>query len=465
MKRLLAALLLVSLVLSGCSGAEPAPTAPSNDPAPLPAPPLAESDPVVQTPVPNPDLAVDIPSAQSFSGDRLQVYNAEDQDAFSFVLYEYEGNRAFQQEYIRLIQENYPFVLRGYLGDPENDPNEDHEYAFDYTGSKDVSGFDTAEYLFGKVMEDVELHISFSYWKDAAPTVYVKYASGLNYGPTDERADQEQGTHSEAPQTPQPEPEPSPAEKPGLPADDVTLPSIQSFANYQLKPKGDKYTDAHTVLFYALPRNDAFTQEYIDLLTEHYHFSLRGSAPYREGSGDYFDGAMVYYFDYTGTAPIVGFYDNTTEEFGKVYDVDLIVTARKAGFTIEFADGLVWTDTDDRSTIFGGNEPQYPSGGGGGYEGDDDDDDKPRRCAVCGGDGEVDCSSCGGSGEKDCVSCSGRGYTERYVSSPNYSGSGTTSRLEQERCFSCGGDGEDDCYSCRGRGEKDCTSCGGDGEK
>ena len=77
----------------------------------------------------------------------------------------------------------------------------------------------------------------------------------------------------------------------------------------------------------------------------------------------------------------------------------------------------------------------------------------------------MDCSSCGGSGEKDCISCSGRGYTEEYVSTPNYSGYGSSSSTERVRCFSCGGDGEDDCYACRGHGTKDCSSCGGSGER
>jgi len=260
---------------------------------------------------------------------------------------------------------------------------------------------------------------------------------------------------------------PSDSEEPPAPVlaeDDVTIPSIWSFANYKLEPEGDKDRDGYTTVFFDVKRDDAFTQEYLDLLTQHYHFSLRSSAPYREGVDKYLDGAEVYYLDYTGTAPIVGFSNNTTS-LGEVHDVDLVIVAKKTGFAIHFADGLAWVETDDRSTVYGGSEPQYPSDGGGGYSGDDDDDRRPRRCAVCGGDGEVDCSSCGGSGEKDCISCSGRGYTEEYVSTPNYSGYGSSSSTERVRCFSCGGDGEDDCYSCRGHGTKDCSSCGGSGER
>jgi len=444
--------LLVILLLSGCGGAEPTPAASSDSSEPPSVSALSESDPV-------PAPAADIPSAQSFSGGRLQVSNAEEQEGFAFVLYEYEGDRVFQQEYIKLIEENYPFVLRAYLADSADDPNEDHEYAFDYTGEKDVPGFDTAEYLFGRTLEDVELHVSFSYWKDAAPTVYVKYSTGLVYG----AADEDTG-HSEEAQ-PVSEAEPEPSQAPVLPEDDVTLPSIQSFANYKLEPEGDRDKDGYMILYYDLKRNDTFTREYIDLLTEHYHFSLRSSGLYREGVDKYLDGAEVYHFDYTGTAPIVGFTEKATDVDG-VHDVDLVVIAKKTGFVVKFADGLVWTETDDRSTVFGGSEPQYPSGGGGYSDSDRDDDDrKPRRCAVCGGSGEVDCSSCGGSGEKDCVSCSGRGYTEEYVSTPNYSGKGSSSSRERVRCLSCGGDGEDDCYSCRGHGTKDCTSCGGDGER
>lgn len=221
------------------------------------------------------------------------------------------------------------------------------------------------------------------------------------------------------PASPSDSEEPPPA--PVLAEDDVTLPSIWSFANYKLEPEGDKDRDGYTTVFFDVKRDDAFVQEYVDLLTEHYHFSLRSNATYREGVDKYLDGAQVYYLDYTGTAPIVGFSNNTTS-LGEVHDVDLVIVAKKTGFAIHFADGLAWVETDDRSTIFGGTEPQYPTYGGGGYEGDDDDDRRPRRCAVCGGDGEVDCSS-------------------------------------------CGGDGEDDCYSCRGHGTKDCSACGGSGER
>ena len=257
----------------------------------------------------------------------------------------------------------------------------------------------------------------------------------------------------------------APSEEPQLPADDVTVPSIQSFANYKLEPEGDRDQDGYTILYYDLWRNDAFNQEYLDLLTEHYHFSLRASAPYKDADDNVLGDAMIYYLDYTGTAPITGFSDNGTT-LGEVHDIELKITVKKTGFAIYLADGLVWKDTDDRSTIFGGSEPQYPSGSGGSTGSDwDDDDDRSRRCAVCRGSGEVDCSSCGGSGEKDCVSCSGRGYTEEYVSTPNYSGSGSSSHRERVRCFSCGGDGEDDCYACRGHGTKDCSSCGGDGER
>lgn len=263
------------------------------------------------------------------------------------------------------------------------------------------------------------------------------------------------------PEAPAESPEPPPA--PILAEDDVTVPSIQSFANYQLEPEGDRDKDGYMILYYDVKRNDTFTKEYIDLLTEQYHFSLRSSGIYREGVSKYFDGAEVYFFDYTGTEPIVGFTEKATDVEG-VHDVDLVVIAEKTAFVIKFADGLAWVETDDRSTVYGGSEPQYPSNGGG-YEGDDDDDRRPRRCAVCGGSGEVKCSSCGGSGEKDCVSCSGKGYTEEYVSSPNYSGSGSSSSLNKVRCSSCGGDGEKDCYSCRGHGTKDCTACGGDGER
>ena len=54
-------------------------------------------------------------------------------------------------------------------------------------------------------------------------------------------------------------------------------------------------------MYYDHKRDDTFNQEYVDLLTEHYHFSLRSSGLYREGVDKYLDGAMVYYFDYTGT--------------------------------------------------------------------------------------------------------------------------------------------------------------------
>ena len=418
------------LMLSGCGGTESTPAAPFDSEEPPPAPVLAEDD-------------VTLPSIQSFANFKLEPEGDKDRDGYTTVFYDLWRDDAFTQEYIDLLTQHYHFSLRSsapYKDAGDNYLGDAIIYYLDYTGTAPIVGFSDNDTTLGEI-HDVELIIT------AKKTGFaIHFADGLVWTNTDERS--------------------AIFADPIVPPDaDYILPSIESFSNYQLWPKEEHEKDGYTILFYDLKRDDTFVQEYVDLLTEQYHFSLRLTAPYRAGVDDnYFAGADVYYFDYTGTEPIVGFTSKATDVEG-VHDVEVAMVIRKNGFSISFADGLAWVETDDRSTIFGGTEPQYPTYGGGGYEGDDDDDRRPRRCAVCSGSGEVDCNSCGGSGEKDCTSCSGKGYTEEYVSTPNYSGSGSSSSTERVRCFSCGGDGEDDCYACRGSGEKDCPSCGGSGER
>lgn len=428
--------LLMTALLSGCGGESTG----ADDPDSMSASATGESEPA-------PVLAEDdvtIPSIWSFANYKLEPEGDKDRDGYTTVFYDLWRDDAFTQEYLDLLTQHYHFSLRSsglYKDANDNYLGDAIIYYLDYTGTAPIVGFSDNDSTLGEI-HDVELQITVKKTGFA-----IHFADGLVWTDTDERsvifAD------------------------PIVPTDaDYIVPSIESFSNYQLWPKEEHKEDGYTTLFYDLKRDDTFVQEYVDLLTEQYHFSLRLTAPYRAGVDDnYFAGADVYYFDYTGTEPIVGFTSKATDVEG-VHDIEVSMVIRKNGFSINFADGLAWVETDDRSTIFGGTEPQYPSGvGGGGYEGYDDDDRRPRRCAVCGGDGEVDCNSCGGSGEKDCISCSGRGYTEEYVSTPNYSGSGSSSSTERVRCFSCGGDGEDDCYSCRGHGTKDCPSCGGSGER
>ncbi|MBR5571592.1 MAG: hypothetical protein IKV99_03005 [Oscillospiraceae bacterium] len=417
------------LLLSGCGGTESTPAVPSDSEEPPPAPVLAEDD-------------VTLPSIMSFANYELEPEGEKDRDGYTTVFYDLWRDDAFTQEYLDLLTENYHFSLRSsapYREGVDKYLDGAEVYYLDYTGTAPIVGFSNNTTSLGEV-HDVDLVIV------AKKTGFaIHFADGLVWTDTDERsvifAD------------------------PIIPTDaDYILPSIESFSNYQLWPKEEHEKDGYTILFYDLKRDDTFVQEYVDLLTEQYHFSLRLTAPYRAGVDDnYFAGADVYYFDYTGTEPIVGFTSKATDVEG-VHDVEVAMVIRKNGFSINFADGLAWLYTDEYSTVFGGSEPQQPPKDGG-YGGDDDDDRRPRRCAVCGGSGEVDCNSCGGSGEKDCTSCSGKGYTEEYVSTPNYSGYGSSSSTERVRCFSCGGDGEDDCYACRGNGEKDCPSCGGSGER
>ncbi len=418
------------LLLSGCGKAEPTPEASSDTPEVEPVPVLAEDD-------------VTLPSIQSFANFKLEPEGDKDRDGYTTVFYDVKRDDAFTQEYIDLLTEKYHFSLRDsgfYREGVDKYLDGAMVYFLDYTGTAPIVGF-TSKATDVNGVHDVELVVV------AKKTGFaIHFADGLVWTNTDEQS-------------------PIFAD-PVIPPDaDYIVPSIESFSNYQLWPEEEHEKDGYTILFYDLKRDDTFVQEYVDLLTEQYHFSLRLSAPYRAGVDDsYFAGADVFYFDYTGTEPIVGFTSKATDVEG-VHDIEVAMVVRKSGFSINFADGLAWVETDDRSTVFGGSEPIYPSGDDYDHSDRDDDDDRPRRCAVCGGDGEVDCSSCGGSGEKDCVSCSGKGYTEEYVSAPNYSGSGSSSSRERVRCSSCGGDGEDDCYACRGSGEKECPSCGGDGER
>ena len=435
--RFFALLLVLVLLLSGCGGESTGADA-SDNPDSMSASAVGESEPA-------PVLAEDdvtIPSIWSFANYKLEPEGDKDRDGYTTVFFDVKRDDAFTQEYLDLLTQHYHFSLRSsglYKDEKDSYLGGAIIYYLDYTGTAPIVGFSDNDSTLGEI-HDVDLQITVKKTGFA-----IHFADGLVWTDTDERsvifAD------------------------PIIPTDaDYIVPSIQSFGNYQLPFKEEQDRDGYTTVYYALKRNDAFTQEYVDLLTEHYHFTLRSSGVYRDGVADSLDGAPVYFFDYTGTEPIVGFTSKATDVNG-VHDLELVVVAKKDSYAISFADGLAWVETDDRSTIFGGTEPQYPTYDGGGYEGDDDDDRRPRRCAVCGGDGEVDCSSCGGSGEKDCISCSGRGYTEEYVSTPNYSGSGSSSSTERVRCFSCGGDGEDDCYSCRGHGTKSCSACGGSGER
>ncbi len=418
------------LVLSGCGKAEPSGADASDSPEPEPVPVLAEDD-------------VTLPSIQSFANFKLEPEGDKDRDGYTTVFYDVKRDDAFTQEYIDLLTEKYHFSLRDsglYREGVDKYLDGAMVYFLDYTGTAPIVGF-TSKATDVNGVHDVELVVV------AKKTGFaIHFADGLVWTNTDDCS-------------------PIFAD-PVIPPDaDYIVPSIESFSNYQLWPEEEHEKDGYTILFYDLKRDDTFVQEYVDLLTEQYHFSLRLTAPYRAGVDDnYFAGADVFYFDYTGTEPIVGFTSKATDVEG-VHDIEVAMVVRKSGFSINFADGLAWVETDDRSTVFGDSEPQYPSKGDYDHSDRDDDDDRPRRCAVCGGDGEVDCSSCGGSGEKDCVSCSGKGYTEEYVSTPNYSGSGSSSSRERVRCFACGGDGEDDCYACRGHGTKDCPSCGGSGER
>ena len=418
------------LVLCGCGKAEPTPEASADTPEVEPVPVLAEDD-------------ITLPSIQSFANFKLEPEGEKDRDGYTTVFYDVKRDDAFTQQYIDLLTEKYHFSLRDsglYREGVDKYLDGAMVYFLDYTGTAPIVGF-TSKATDVNGVHDVELVVV------AKKTGFaINFADGLVWTNTDDQS-------------------PIFAD-PVIPTDaDYIVPSIESFSNYQLWPEEEHEKDGYTTLFYDLKRDDTFVQEYVDLLTEQYHFSLRLSAPYRAGVDDsYFAGADVFYFDYTGTESIVGFTSKATDVEG-VHDIEVAMVVRKNGFSINFADGLAWVETDERSTVFGGSEPIYPSGDDYDDSDRDNDDDRPRRCAVCGGDGEVDCSSCGGSGEKDCVSCSGKGYTEEYVSTPNYSGSGSSSSRERVRCSSCGGDGEDDCYACRGSGEKDCPSCGGDGER
>ncbi len=84
-----------------------------------------------------------------------------------------------------------------------------------------------------------------------------------------------------------------------------------------------------------------------------------------------------------------------------------------------------------------------------------------RDCHYCSG-GKVDCSNCS-FGKTDCAICGGSGRKRTYISTPNYSGSGTGGSWDYVSCGSCSY-GKVRCRVCNGSGEVRCRYCGGDGK-
>lgn len=84
-------------------------------------------------------------------------------------------------------------------------------------------------------------------------------------------------------------------------------------------------------------------------------------------------------------------------------------------------------------------------------------------CSTCHGSGKQDCRKCRGDGKVSCTACDGKGGKDKYVSTPNYSGSSKTTSTKWENCYKCGGTGKQTCSTCSGLGHVSCTSCGGTG--
>lgn len=86
-----------------------------------------------------------------------------------------------------------------------------------------------------------------------------------------------------------------------------------------------------------------------------------------------------------------------------------------------------------------------------------------HTCSTCHGSGKQDCRKCRGDGKVSCTACEGKGGKDKYVSTPNYSGSSKTTSTKWENCYKCSGTGKQTCSTCSGLGHVSCTSCGGTG--
>lgn len=190
---------------------------------------------------------------------------------------------------------------------------------------------------------------------------------------------------------------------------DTAVPDFQAFCNNNLHVHGvTEYSD-YTEYIYFWKYNGKTMDEYLKLLQDTYHFSIRGEKVI--SSID----SYRYSFDYTGSGSAgtydEDFMDGSDGEGIALYVLDLHPDGTTGEVHIRVADGLDYMDTGDRTTReVAPYETQSTSASSGGEE----------NCWNCGGNGK--CPTCGGTGTvsnwlagtreyviQDCTDCASPG--------------------------------------------------------
>lgn len=179
-------------ITEGSSTAETAAPAPKDTPKPTPAPTAKPTPSPAPTPKPTPTptpvsaSGVVLPSAQSFSGNKMIAHDEDSTNPW----YKAYTNEAFVEEYVELVQ-SYGFTLR----ESKKTSNGTTRYAFDYTGPGTVGTFNVTTATFEK--KNVALYIAMLVF-GGKMELKIEFRSGVAYTATSERTTQQVTAPEEA---------------------------------------------------------------------------------------------------------------------------------------------------------------------------------------------------------------------------------------------------------------------------
>lgn len=224
----------------------------------------------------------------------------------------------------------------------------------------------------------------------------------------------------------------------------AVLPSVCSFSGYLMEEYDGDTREPYYLFYY----NSDFVKEYVDLVQK-YDFTLREK--------DITSISSRYIFDYTGSESVGSFTvkrgDFKNKENVELYILVMHSKSEGAEFQIQYASGITYAETDDRSTVTVTGGGGSGSSGGGGSSSSSSSGHNPAENWNAGV--KVKCYKCNGSGTIACTNCDGKGYKETYVTVPNYSGSTSpnTSSKSKETCYKCHRSGTITCPRCNGEGK------------
>ncbi len=230
------------------------------------------------------------------------------------------------------------------------------------------------------------------------------------------------------------------------------LPDFQSFSGNSLQLYSETSSGGYTeLIYYQKGQYETFIREYLSLLTNSYHFSLRDSYTIESVRSD------RYVYDYTGSGSVGTFSmdeRNLDSDNISLYIWVLGVAAPEVTeIHIRYADGLTYGDTGNRTTqslekmVDSSSSDSGSSGGSGSIVDSSNWSSADNRV-------KVRCIKCGGNGRVRCSNCDGLGYKEVRVSTPNYSGKsdGIKYGTSKQTCIKCSGRGSIECSNCHGEG-------------